>query len=402
MGLFRRILLTIGAALWLTACANASLLTVTVAPTTIAPHAHSPNSVTRIDYTLARPATISVVIVDAQGNECVMRENLARAAGSYEILFSGAYNGRVLPNGSYTIIVRAKDDAGNVAESQSALTIVDADTQVPELQNFSVAPAEFTPNQDGIDDRVTIRYFLEKPARVDVYLTDGKNKYPVAEKKTTLVLTDDGLLSPGSHEYDYDGGIDLGAPPPPDGTYTVVAQAEDAVGNQFRAEKPLTIKNGGVPRATIIGADAEFKPLIVPLGGFLTFTVTVKNVGPVPIRTKGPEPGTVYTTSENFNTKKEYEEPGIWRIGVDYEGNSIGRQYPYRWQIGRASELQAVEYQGETIYYLMPGKAVTISGQIQIIDKPPLVNPHYWIGLVQESVRIVEDRVGYMQITVEF
>ena len=187
-----------------------------------------------------------------------------------------------------------------------------------------------------------------------------------------------------------------------------------ALSDTFTTWAELTIADGGVPRATISNSGVEWSPkglpslrtdptaVLVPLGGTLTFTVTVENVGPVPIRTRGPEPGSPYTTSENFNTKKEYEEPGVWRVGLDSDGNSAGRPYPYRWQIGSSAELKHVALDGKEYLYLLPGKRVTVSGTLRIVDKPPRINVYYWVGLVQEDVRIVEDRVEPKLVTVEF
>jgi hypothetical protein len=342
-----------------------------------------------------------VYLVNETG-KYVLRENQSRVAGDFEILFGGSVNNKTIGDGTYQVVVEATAEDGVSESKLGTLTVVDADTTLPELQAFTVFPQEFTPNQDGLDDRVIIRYYLTKPARVTVYLTDGKTKFPIDEKKETTLLTEDKLSEIGPHEYDYDGGIDRGAPPPPDGTYTVVAEAVDAIGNVVTMQAPLTIKDGGTPRAAIIGSAGDFNPTNLPLGETVFFTVTVKNVGTVPIRTKGPEPGYIYATSQNFNVIEEYEEPGIWRLGVDSEGNSIGRQYPYRWQLGTTNELTAIEREGETIYYLMPGQVVTVSGGIKITDKPPKIDPFYWFGLVQEQVRIVEDRVEPTRITVGF
>jgi len=398
----------------LSACASGALLSdVSLNPDGISPFAGSPNAATTIHYTVGRPADVSIYLIDAQGNRHDFRNGQARAVGSYDALFSGAIDNRVLPDGQYTVVVEAKDSAGQVAKIEKTLTINGADSTTPQLLNYTVFPDSFTPNQDGIDDRVTIRYYLTKPAKVDVYLTDGKSRYEVAEKKTTLCIKDE-LSCTGPHEYDYDGGIDLLATPPPDGTYDVVADAVDAVGNHTRDSKKLTIANGGIPRATIKNSGVDWAPLglpslkteptaiIVPLGETLIFTVTVENIGPVPIRTKGPEPGTIYTTSENFNTKQQYEEPGVWRVGLDSEGNSVGRSYPYRWQLGASKELKHVTIDGTEYLYLMPGQRVTVSGSVRIIDKPPRINVHYWVGLVQEDVRIVEDHVEPKQVTVEY
>lgn len=398
----------------LSACGTSALLdSVSLSPDAISPFAGSPNSAATLHYTLGRSATVSIYLVDAQGTRRDFRVNQARAAGTYDALFSGAVNDRVLSDGKYTIVLEAKDNAGQTAKAEQTLTITGADSTPPDFQNFTVFPDTFTPNQDGLDDRVTIRYWLTKPAKVDVYLWDGKARYEVAEKKTTLCLKDD-FYCAGAHEYDYDGGIDLLAPPPPDGVYDVIAIAADAVGNRTQVSKKLTVKDGGIPRATITNSGVEWSPfavpfsrldqgaLLVPLGGTLAFTVTVENIGPVPIRTTGPEPGTLYTTSENFNTKQGYEQPGAWRVGLDSEGNSVGRPYPYRWQLGTSKELARVVRDGREYFYLMPGKRVTVSGSVKIVDKPPRVNVAYWVGLVQEDVRIVEDHVEPRTVTVEY
>jgi len=410
------------------ACAGAPLLDeVVVEPATIAPYAGSPNIAATIRYAVSREASVSIYLLDAQGKRHDFRRDQPRPAGSYDALFGGAINDRVLPDGAYEVVIEAMDAHGQVAQVKKKLNITNADSTPPQLLNYTVFPDAFTPNQDGIADRVTIRYYLSKPAKMDVYLSDGKTRYEVAEKKTTLNLKD-GFSQVGAHEYDYDGGIDLLASPPPDGTYRVIADAVDAIGNRVRAEKNLTIKDSGIPRATITnsGVDWSAQPvpggltqtasassgqntnnanrvaLLVPLGGALTFTVTVQNIGPVPIRTKGPEPATLYTTSENYNTKQLYQEPGVWRVGLDFEGNSVGRQYPFRWQLGSTKELTRVVADGKEYFYLMPGQRVSVSGSVRIVDKPPRINTYFWVGLVQEDVRIVEDHVEPRLVTVEY
>jgi hypothetical protein len=178
----------------------------------------------------------------------------------------------------------------------------------------------------------------------------------------------------------------------------VVVEAEDAVGNRAEARGQLTIANGGVPQVEIVNGAAEWSTSVLPLGETLTFTCTVRNIGKVGVRTKGPPSGATYTTSENFNSKEFYEEPGIFRIGLDYEGNSSGRQYPFRWQLGRDDELTVID--GEK--YLMPGQTVTVVGHLKVVDKPVKVAPYYWLGLIHEQVWIVQDRVEPVPITIEF
>ncbi|NIO67668.1 MAG: hypothetical protein GTN71_01045, partial [Anaerolineae bacterium] len=91
----------------------------------------------------------------------------------------------MLPDGTYTWGLEATDLNGHTQKVEGPFTIVDADTMMPELRNFSVYPQVFTPNQDGIDDRVTITFYLNKEVReLRVYLLDEEgNKYPVTQKE---------------------------------------------------------------------------------------------------------------------------------------------------------------------------------------------------------------------------
>jgi len=120
------------------------------------------------------------------------------------------------------------------------------------------------------------------------------------------------------------------------------------------------------------------------------------------VRTKGPESGATYTTSENYNTLEEYEEPGIFRIGLDFEGNSVGRTYPFRWQLGTDEELTAIDTGIGAEKYLMPGQTVTVVGHLRITDKPVKVQPYYWIGLIHEQVATIQDRIEPTLISVGY
>ena len=365
-------------------------------PAEISPNADGDDDVTRISYRLSRTANVSIYFVDESGQRYYFRKDSRRAYSKdpYQVFFGGAIDGRLLLDGRYTCVLEATDLKGNVARLEQLLTISGGDTTRMRIENFDVSPPIFTPNRDGIGDRVTIGYYLnKKAARVDVYLQDEEGmRYPVPEDKIRE------MGSQGSHEHDYDAGVDLGAQPPPDGVYTVVVEAEDAVGNRDRAEGSLTIVSGGVPQVEIVNRAALWSAPIIKLGDTLTFTCTVRNVGPVPVRTKGPEPGTTYTMDQNYNSLGQPEEPGIFRVGLDYEGNSEGRKYPFRWQLGRDDELTVIDGQK----YLMPGQTVTVTGHLKVNEKPVRVAPYFWLGLIHEDVWIRMDRVEATQITVEF
>ena len=367
---------------------------VRIDPDVISPNADGVADVARISYKLSRRASVRISLLDEAGSQHVFRGEVSRPKGSFEALFSGIIDARLLTDGRYTCLFEARGESGETVAVRQPLTIAGGEATAIEIQSLSIYPTTFTPNRDGISDRVRIGYSLNKEAaKVQVYLIgpDG-SRYPIPEDKIRP------FGEAGRHEHDYEGGVDLGATPPPDGTYTVVVEAEDAIGTRDVVSGELTIVDGGVPRAEIVNGAAEWSATTLPLGGTLTFTCTVRNSGKVGIRTKGPAPGSPYTTSENFNSKEMYEEPGIFRVGMDYEGNSSGRTYPFRWQLGRDDELTAVDGQK----YLMPGQIVTVVGHLRIVDKPVKVTPRYWLGLIHEQVWIVQEQVEPIPVTIGF
>lgn len=383
----------------LAGCGRGGLLRdVAIRPAVISPNADGVDDIAELKYTLTAQSSISIYLLDEAGHRHDFRVAQRRSRGERTAYFSGVIGDRLLPDGEYRVIFEATDSRGRQARVEKPITLVDGDKEYLEIRGLSVYPNRFTPNRDGITDRVKVSYVLNKPAtRVEVYILDKDGvRYPVAEDKIRE------MGSPGAHEHDYDAGIDLGATPPPDGDYTVVVEAEDAVGNKAKVSAGLTIEGGGVPRVEIVNAAAEFSSLVVPLHGTLTFTCTVRNIGTVPVRTKGPESGSTYTTADNFNTLEEYEEPGIFRVGLDYEGNSAGRLYPFRWQLGTDEELAVLETDIGPQTYLMPGQTATVVGHLVIDDRPVKVQPYYWLGLIHEQVWIVQDRVEPTAISIGF
>ena len=332
-----------------TACSFRPLIyDASLSDTTISPNADGEADVTRIEYKLARNATLSIYLVDADGERHYFRRERLRSrtlgGRPYRVDLSGVIprqvgdlrQDRVLPDGEYTFVLEATDERGQTMSVEFPFAIVDADTTPPELQGFSPDRHTFTPNRDGVDDRVKITYYLTKEAHTLVYLLDDEGKkYPI-ERDPTNSATPDGEIGP--YTYDYEGGVDKGAEPPPDGIYTVVAFAEDSVGNKTTVTDTLEIRDGGVPRATIVGLEWAVSDTIIPIGGTLYFTATVENYGETPIRTTGPEPGTQYTTDWNAATLGYYASSGAFRFGLGFDNCPIG-DYPWRWSVGRYSEL---------------------------------------------------------------
>ncbi|MFQ5945428.1 MAG: hypothetical protein ACE5NC_04180 [Anaerolineae bacterium] len=381
-------------------CVPAPLLQgVSIDPSLITPNADGSDDVAMIRYRVTRPGLVSIWFEDSEGTRRYLRQDSRRSAGSYEILWGGVIGDRVLPAGTYRYQVEAvAQESAERAAVPGTLVIRNPDDVAPELENFTVVPARFTPNQDGLHDRLAISFRLTEAATVEIFLeNEAGARYPVGlpralggeEILSPFQASRSLQLKPGLVEYDYDGGIDEGISPPPDGLYRVAASAQDPAGNVVRVEASLTIAEGGVPIAEVVFG--EFEPRVVPLGGQLCFNALVENTGAAAIRTTGPPVGTTYRSGENFNTLGHFEEAGAFRLGVDFEGNSQGRRYPYRWQLGSVNALEGRLIDGQTHLYLLPGQRVPVSGCITIDEPPPTTQPQFWIGLFHEQVRIVND-----------
>jgi hypothetical protein len=391
------------------------LAEATLSAAEISPNADGDADAAVLAYRLRRPAVVAIYLENAQGERFYFRRDKPREAGTHTVAFAGVVDpfqlpgdevageilARALPDGDYTWVVAATDAAGARNQFSGRLAIRGADTALPRLQ-LTVSPPVFTPNQDGLSDRVTINVWLDKDigeAGLNVYLVDAAgHRLPIAETPGDLRYGERGL-----HTFDYDGGIDLDLEPPADGEYTVRAEAEDRLGQRLVVTSRLTIANGGLPRADILFGDVAWSATSVVLGETLRFTLTVENYGTAPIRTSGPWSGWEYASMDtNANTLGEYEESGAWRVGVMCQ--TCQSDYPWRWALGTPESLTLIpDESGQPQYYLMPGERATVTGAIVLDVVVPSRNPQYfWAGLIHEDVEIaaVNNRVGPEYVTI--
>ncbi|MCU0522414.1 MAG: hypothetical protein MUF84_17195, partial [Anaerolineae bacterium] len=312
----------------LVACRPGSVLgNVSLNPNVITPNADGDTDLTRLEFRLLRNASVGFQLVDVTGETFVFRppRSLGASEVPYAVYFGGVVEGyqrpddpdldyavlkRMLPDGDYTWVLTADAGLDRVETATGTLTIVGADTTLPGIRGFTASPDTFSPNQDGISDRVTINLVLEKDvAELRVYLKgqDGL-EHPIPE--------DERLYEPnaaGWHTYDYDGGIDAGSEPPPDGVYGLYAEALDAMGQHTMVTSSLELVNAGLPRAYIVNGEVEYSATTLVLSDTLCFTLTVENDSDTHIRTTGPWPGTTYRSDQNFNSVGWSEESGVFR-----------------------------------------------------------------------------------------
>ncbi|HRQ41484.1 MAG TPA: hypothetical protein PLD25_26490 [Chloroflexota bacterium] len=374
------------------------LRNVNVAAAEISPNADGVDDVTTISYRLSRNGRVSIYFENEAGERFYFREEKPRGAGDYRVAFSGIVDGftlpddqvqgqilsRLLPDGLYTWTVEAADERDVTERQQGQITIRDGDPELPDMRNFTLDRDTFTPNRDGIDDRLRAQFFLTKDVadlRVFLVMPDGSEQ-PVLEYEQNVPAR-----SAGWHYYDYAGGVDEGATPPPDGAYPIVAIARDEEGQIVRVESEFTIQYGGVPRAHIFppptGDTVSWNITAVSICDTLYFTLTVENYGTTPIRTSGPPPGTVYDSDWNYNTLGWFTESGAFRVGIGFE-NEISN-YPFRWAVGSPEDLTEIDGH----YYLMPGDRAVVTGGIRLTNVFGVRNPQpVWAGLIHEDVEV--------------
>ncbi|MFT5193261.1 MAG: hypothetical protein ACI9EW_000025 [Cellvibrionaceae bacterium] len=387
-----------GAIIWRVYQGDSTLLrNVVVSSQRMTPNADGDTDLIQLSYDVSRNATVSIWFENTAGDKFWFRRDRPRGVGEYQVLFSGVVEGyrlpdeiiqgaieaRLLQDGNYSWVIEAIDIKGVREEARGPLAVVDADSALPEMRDFSLDKDTFTPNRDGINDRVLIQYNLQKDANVRVMLVlPGGGELPLFEKERDVPA---GM--PGRHYYDYEGGVDNGETPPADGVYQIVAYAEDAEGQKMRVEDELTIELGGVPRADIFAPAAgdtfEVSATAISICNTLFFTMTVENYGDTPIRTTGPSAGTVYDSDENYNSIGWSTESGAWRVAIGFE-NELSN-YPYRWAVGTEDDL--VEIDG--FQYLMPGDRALVTGGIRIVAPFGERNPQpIWAGLIHEDVEV--------------
>ena len=400
-------------------------------PERITPNADGEDDLTTFSYTLTRNATVTLAFSDAGGREYVFRDSQSRVPDEYRVLFSGVVRGftlpgetvhgevleRLLPDGEYTWTLTAVDEEGVSEQAQGTLTIADADPVLPDLPEFDFV-GELTPNQDGITDRVRFNVYVTKAARLTMYLLDdaGERQY-ITERNEGIRLGEAGL-----HVFDYDGGVEAGEEPPPDGDYQVILIAEDDEGQKIRRTGALAVRDGGLPFGAIFPqptgttvyydtmpyqdayySDAETQGELIAIpegiesaiadsevvvqGDMLVFRLTITNDGSVGLRTTGPPPGTVYQQDQRASSLGWFPESGAWRVGL--ECDTARASYPWRWAIAPMDQLVAVEDGEDTFYYLPPGAQAVVWGGVRLTDIIPRRNPQQcWFGLIHEDVAV--------------
>src|SRR5512136_1827561 len=102
-GLMRRSIssaVLLAVVLLLAACGSRELLShASFTPATISPNGDGVQDATSIHYELGRRANVSIYLQDAAGQRYYFRNNQPRTASTYDVLFGGVIDGKLLADG---------------------------------------------------------------------------------------------------------------------------------------------------------------------------------------------------------------------------------------------------------------------------------------------------------------
>ena len=363
----------------LSGCAAAetphALLDLQVDPSLL--RADGTGSVT-IQYGVARAASVSISLQSAEGMSYVLRDRVPRGRGTYSFAFDGAVDGRVLPNGAYTLVAAAEEPGtGERSELQQALTITAANTAPPVLENLQVTPAAFSPNQDGVDDRLTVSFTVGEPVTADVRLLTGNE---------TRWLVRDWAAGPGTVSFSWPPALrhapqlNLVVERLPPGQAAIEIMIRDRAGNRTVGRHPVAIGESGVPQVRV--SDLAITPAAVPVGGTITVSARITNAGAVTLRA-APAGPSAYEWGDSAPALGYAADAGTIRWGVDFSLNRSGVGYPFRWSLGND---------------LPPGESVLVTGRIRLSADFPAEPFQLWIGVIHENNRILADKRGVTRV----
>jgi FlgD Ig-like domain len=136
---------------------------------TFSPVCRCDSSRARFAFRLAKPDLLSVSIVDGSGSDVRQLATDRPSRDRVAFLWNGRDDaGQVVADGFY----RARVRLGLQEQTFLLPNLVQVDTKRPVLGLVSVRPRVFSPDGDRRSDRITVRYHVDKPARVRLYVDE--------------------------------------------------------------------------------------------------------------------------------------------------------------------------------------------------------------------------------------
>lgn len=169
----------------------------------------------QISFNLNRPAEVQLTI-RKNGDEIYVGSKGTLATGSHTVSWNGTdKSGRIVNDGSYEIVFKTIETAFNYPSTTpliwrlGTITIKDADYYIPVsrlkeiVTEASFQSTVFTPDGDGINDKVTGQFTLAVPAKLSVYIANAAGAH-------VKLAVSEQVFEAGNHSFEWDGADMMG------------------------------------------------------------------------------------------------------------------------------------------------------------------------------------------------
>src|SRR5215217_6154083 len=240
-------------------------------PAHFSPNGDGVRDTTEIGFDLSEPASVSFMVVDAEGTEVRRLVSDRRLAGDAKHRFSWDARddaGRLVPDGTYRMRVVRRDESRVIASTKK----ISVDRVPPEVTLVSASPSVIAAGLPGETPSVTLRYRGPKN-RAPVYRVFRTGHGPPRlvrrfRGRPDRTATWDGRVSAGPER----------TRAAPEGDYAFTVAARDRAGNLTEAPRPI-------PRAAVArpgtGVSVRDFTLRGPLSAVAAGAFAHLEVGPV-------------------------------------------------------------------------------------------------------------------------
>jgi hypothetical protein len=208
---------------------------------------------------------VTASLFDGAGTLLATLFSQSQGAGKKRFVFT-AEN---VPDGTYRLELVAVDARGRTVRGQVSLLVSRT------LSRFAPSRSAFSPNGDGVADRIALRFALAMPAQVTLRML---------RRRAWVATALEGPLEPGSHEVPWDGRKRLGRAV--DGSYEAEITLTDHVGTTVH-RVPFTV-DSRAPRLALVSR--------------------------LPLRLRVDEPGELVTQARGRRIVVKVAKPGVHTV----------------------------------------------------------------------------------------
>ena len=193
---------------------------LTLSPAVISPNGDHLADTARLAFGVNETSKLSLTVLDAKGVAVrAVTAAAATASGARQLTWDGKVSSAgslaAAADGTYSVVVRATDVAGNAATARRVVTVDDT------LGHPAAAPLWLSPNGDGVRDATVVSFRTTRSAKIGLVFA--------ASNGTTVRRLALGRLAAGRHAWSWDAASASGATVA-DGAYTCTLTAVNVVG----------------------------------------------------------------------------------------------------------------------------------------------------------------------------